>query len=415
MKLSTILFAFACSAFCNLLHGQCDDRYRNFLFQDFVKTADVHYGSNINMEGNMEELMMDVYVPEGDVATDRAVIIICHGGYFLAGDKAASDVVPMCQDFAKMGYVVASINYRMGVAFTPPLEGPYGLAVARAVQDLRAAIRWFRKDATEGGNQYGIDPNQIYAGGASAGGFMTLHHAFMDEEEIPDFMDMTAEGLEGGLEGQSGNPGYSSDVNAIFSVSGALGDSAWIDVSDTTPVCLFHGDNDGTVTFDSDMFVLFGIMDVTEIDGSNSLHQKLDELGLQHCFEVNEGLGHVPYQGNPAVYDTTISIISNFLSHFICGADWDCGYREITTGVSENENSDFNLYPNPANQSFIILQSVRGPASKCTVMDATGRTVLQLQNSNITEVNIENLAAGCYQVLLEGNDWREVSKLIVEK
>lgn len=401
-------------ALFNTTNAQCEDRYRNFLFADFVKTSDINYGHNINLDGDDEQLMMDVYVPEGDVATDRAVIIICHGGYFLGGDKALTDVVPFCEDFAKMGYVVASINYRLGVAIQPPLEGPYSQAVARAVQDLRAAIRWFRKDAAEGGNQYGIDPNQIYAGGDSAGGFMALHLAFLDENEIPSFMDMSAEGLEGGLEGESGNPGYSSEVNAVFSVSGALGDSAWVDINDTTPVCMFHGDADGTVTFDSDMFVLFGIVDVTEIDGSNSIHQKLDELGIEHCFEINEGGGHVPYQGNSAVYDTTLSIISNFLSHFICGADWDCSFREITTGINELDVKDITLFPNPAKDTFRIVADKHPAINYCELLDASGRVVKSMALQGTTEIDISDLSKGIYSVRLSGDDWQQTMKLVVE-
>ncbi len=412
--MKSLLLPIAMLAIFNYSTAQCGDRYRNFMFDEFVKTSDINYGHNINMDGADEQLMMDVYVPEGDVETNRAVIIICHGGFFLAGDKAAIDVVPMCEDFAKMGYVVASINYRLGVPLTPPLNAPYSQAVARAVQDLRAAIRWFRKDADLGGNQYGIDPAQIYVGGDSAGGFMALHLAFLDEEEIPSFMDMSIAGLEGGLEGESGNPGYSSEVGGIFSVSGALGDSSWVDINDTIPVCLFHGTADNTVTFNSDMFVLFGLVDVTEIDGSNSIHQKLDELSLEHCFEINEGSGHVPYQSGAAIYDTTISIISNFLSHYICGADWDCSYREITTGISELDTQEITIYPNPTSHSFRIVADKHLDINYCQLLDASGRIVKNIALKGTADIDISDLGAGFYCVKLTGDDWQKIIRLVVE-
>ena len=88
---------------------------------------------------------------------------------------------------------------------------------------------------------------------------MALHLAYMDENEIPSWLDMSIPGLEGGLEGESGNPGYSSEVSGILPVSGAMGDSDWIDAGDTTPACMFHGDADLTVTIDSATFVLFGL------------------------------------------------------------------------------------------------------------------------------------------------------------
>ena len=35
-------------------------------------------------------------------------------------------------------------------------------------------------------------------------------------------IDVTEAGLEGGLEGASGNPGYSSEVQGVFNIAGAL-------------------------------------------------------------------------------------------------------------------------------------------------------------------------------------------------
>ena len=39
---------------------------------------------------------MDVYVPDGDTYTNRPLIVFCHGGSFMNGDKEDSD----CVDFA---------------------------------------------------------------------------------------------------------------------------------------------------------------------------------------------------------------------------------------------------------------------------------------------------------------------------
>jgi hypothetical protein len=241
------------------------------------------------------------------------------------------------------------------------------------VQDLRAAIRWFRKDAAESGNTYRIDPEKVFTGGASAGGFMALHTAYMDENEIPSWLDMSISGLEGGLEGNSGNPGYSSDVQGIIPISGALGDSDWIDPTDTTPACVFHGDADQTVTIDSATFVLFGLINVTTIEGSNYCVDQMDLMLIEHCYHITSGGGHVPYLGNDAVYDTTMSIMSNFLSHLVCDIPLDCDYRELSTGVEETANAALVVYPNPGNGSF-QLAGLIGPAW-VEVYDAMGRRV----------------------------------------
>ncbi|MDZ4821906.1 MAG: T9SS type A sorting domain-containing protein [Flavobacteriales bacterium] len=422
--LSALVFV---SVFFSVCKAQCDgNRYRNFIFSDFTKSADVVYGENINKDGVLELLTLDVYRPQGDISTERALIIISHGGFFLGGDKAGADVVPFCEDFAKMGYTVASINYRLGIEVENPLNEPYGLTVVRAVQDLRAAIRWFRQDAEDGANQFGIDPSEIYSGGVSAGGFMAIHLAYMDEDEIPEWIDMTAEGLEGGLEGESGNPGYPSDVNAIFSISGAIGDSAWIDAGEL-PACLFHGDNDQTVPFDSDTFFLFGFVEVTELDGSNSIDQKMDQVDIEHCFEVNEGYGHVPHQGNAAVYDTTLSIISNFLSHYICDIELDCSYRELEVGVGESQKratSEVKIWPNPANDKLRVERSEipqggvenRGGVESFCIRDISGRIVLHRKtNRNSSEIDVSNLSSGMYLFEVEfSNGKMETQKLVIE-
>ena len=89
--------------------------------------------------------------------TERPLIIWAHGGSFVAGSKTGTDVVPLAEDFAKMGYVTASISYRLGMENTP-LPGPDSVdateTVIRAVHDGRAAVRFFRKDYVENGNTY---------------------------------------------------------------------------------------------------------------------------------------------------------------------------------------------------------------------------------------------------------------------
>ena len=114
-----------------------------------------------------------------------------------------------------MGYVVASITYRLGIPINFELEESLTEAVWRATHDAKAAVRYFRADAA-GNNTYRIDPEEIYMGGSSAGGFIALHHAYLDEEsEIPALINQTEAGMGGGLEGESGNAGFSSAVKGI--------------------------------------------------------------------------------------------------------------------------------------------------------------------------------------------------------
>jgi hypothetical protein len=340
---------------------------------------------------------------------DRPVVIMCHGGYFLSGDKAAPDMLPLCTDLARMGYVVASINYRVGIPFGAQLEVPYGQALLRAIQDVRAAIRWFRKNADTEGNTYRINPEQIFVGGASAGGFMALHLAYMDENEIPSWLDMTIPGLEGGLEGESGNPGYSSEVAGILPVSGAMGDSDWIDAGDTTPACMFHGDADLTVTIDSATFVLFGLINVTTIEGSNYIADRMDEVGVEHCYHVTPGGGHVPYLGNPTEYDYTLSLMSGFLHGLVCNETFDCTYHEILSGTSEiADYEQLNVYPNPADNMIFIPHATGQTVSALFTLD--GRKVADITG---TSFNTSTLTEGVYVLHSAGKEGLGVTDRVI--
>ena len=101
---------------------------------------------------------LDIYWPaEGN--GPFPVILSVHGGAFMGGDKRDDQVTPMLAGLQR-GYAVVAINYRMsGEAAFPAL-----------VQDIKAAIRWVRANATK----FLLDPARIAAWGGSAGGYLAL-------------------------------------------------------------------------------------------------------------------------------------------------------------------------------------------------------------------------------------------------
>ncbi len=388
------------SLLATLTQAQCDGsgRYYQRVFSEFSVTNNVVYGSNLDYTGASEELTLDVYQPSEDNMIERPLVIMCHGGSFVSGSKNGPDVVPFCQDMAKMGYVVASINYRLGFGIAN-LEANATQAVMRATQDLKAAIRYFRKSIEMDGNPYLISSNQFYAAGVSAGGFMALHHAYLDEtNEIPSFLDMSGIGLDGGLEGNTGNPGYSSSVNAIINICGALGDSAWIHSGDE-PACHFHGPNDQTVPYGSTTLNLFGFP-VTQVDGSSSLHERMNQIGVENCFEIYEDQDHVPHLGSPAIYDTTLSIMTQFLAKQICQYNFNCEYNPIVTYLDERNSEQLDLFPNPAHD-YIQVFNLSQP-TRFKIYNAQGqwiKTTDLIQNGE--NISIENLPSGIYHLTNE--------------
>lgn len=397
-------------------YAQCDgDRYFNQIFNDFYVTSNIQYGSNLDLNVENVNLLLDVYRPYGDTHFERPLVIMVHGGSFVGGSKIGDDVVPLARDLAKMGYVVASINYRLGLPFSVDLEQPATQAVIRGYHDAKAAVRFFRMSVVEENNTYGIDEDQIYMVGVSAGGFVTLHNAYLtDEAQIPAAVDQTLPGLGGGIEGESGNPGFSSQLQGIVNIAGAMGDADWMQ-EDGIPVLSFHGNQDATVPYGTAMLQLFGLIDVTVVDGSATVHERAEELGVTNCFIPHFGAGHVPHVANPTYYDTTRAITANFLGHLVCpDQPLDCEYRDVTLDIANVEKNELSVYPNPARETVTVALPGAGQAF-IEFYDIQGRFVADNRmNGDLQVINVGHLPRGAYIVRVVSERAVETRRIILE-
>jgi acetyl esterase/lipase len=412
-KIYLTLFSIALIVASTSANAQCaGGRYFNYIFPgNPIVTSNINYGSNVKVDGATQQLMLDVYQPNGDTASNRPLVIVAHGGSFIGGSKTGTDVVPICKDLAKLGYVAVSIEYRLGMnglPFPGPDSSDATESVMRGVHDGRAAVRYFRKLASvDSTNIYRIDPNNIFFAGVSAGGFIALQMAYLDQvSEIPSFIDMVGQaGLTGGLEGNSGNPGYSSEVKAIVNICGALGDTAWMKPGDE-PVLSFHGTNDATVPYGSNTISLLGLFPLLKVHGSYSVSAQANKLGLLSCFEIYEGQDHVPATSNAAYYDTTITMTKDFLYHFVCGAPLTCvNNAQSPSSIKEStlKTMVWSIYPNPANNNLMInLSKFESQKLSITIFNSLGQDVLTLNNLQAKQQNIDitNLSSGLYQVIV---------------
>ncbi len=375
-------------------------RYDQEIFPAVDATNDVTYGANINSGGTNEVLTMDIYQPVGDTVLFRPLIVWVHGGSFLSGTKNDVDVVALANHFAKRGYVCASINYRLGIPF-PMNEESATKAVYRATQDMKAAIRYFRKDATTT-NDYKIDPELIFGGGSSAGAFTALHLAYLNEiSEIPAVIDTT---LMGNIEGESGNPGYSSTVNAVINLCGALGHKTYM-VPGDVPLVSMHGTDDQTVPYATDTIVLLGLFPIMEVDGSFSIHQYANTIAVVNEMYTYYGSGHVPFVSSAAYMDTTVRFVSNFLYNYLSCTPRDPNPLPNTFGTTDiavrgNFNNAIKVYPNPANE-FVVVESEFSLVN-FQLFDISGRLVRSengFQDKRIV-IRQDGLSAGIYVVAL---------------
>ena len=115
-----------------------------------------------------EDLNMDLYYPNEPTPLARPLLVLIHGGAFYNGDKQSVGFPEMGQHFAQRGFVVASINYRLGFR---PTGKSIDRAGYRAVQDAHAALRFLISRADE----FQIDTNNIFVAGTSAGAITALN------------------------------------------------------------------------------------------------------------------------------------------------------------------------------------------------------------------------------------------------
>jgi predicted esterase len=234
------------------------------------------------------ELDMDIYYPKEPVTQSRRpLLLLIHGGAFYNGDKQDLGYPEMGHYFAERGYVVASMNYRLGFK---PMAPDVDRAGYRAVQDAYAAVCYLMENADE----FGIDTTMIFAAGTSAGAITALNLAFMQEKNRPEstrkdgfkgwvstatetLVDWFDKGLHaiGNLFDQDWNIngenfckslGLDSDLGPINSVSGsndrpfkikavvnmwgAVHNLSMLKNSPETSILSFHGDADRIVPYD---------------------------------------------------------------------------------------------------------------------------------------------------------------------
>ena len=371
-------------------------RYDTEVFQSVQKTTDIIYGSNTSPGGSVTTLMLDVYEPAGDTIAERPLIIWAHGGSFIGGTKSNGDVVSLCEHFAKRGYVCVSIDYRLGFSIFPPDAAAAAQTIFRAVQDMKAAVRFFRKDAATN-NNFHVNPDIIFGGGSSAGAFTALQLAYLDQpSEIPAGIDTM---LIGGLEGSSGNEGYSSNINAVIDLCGALGDKTWIHQNDV-PFVAMHGNLDATVPYKSDTIYLLGSFPITKVDGSFSISEYANTIGLHNELYTFFGADHIPYVLNISYMDTTVRFVSNFLYNYLgcTPSDPTPFANTFPTGINSVLNeSVISIYPNPGNGIFRINFSTNEKKMQLSIFEISGKKLKEFYFlENNPTINLSEFASGIY-------------------
>jgi acetyl esterase/lipase len=168
------------------------DRYLKRVFNDIQFTNGIQYGDlKKNAFGRDFRLDTDMYEPLNDTLSERAVIIMIHGGGHIdipILTRKSPDVGALAADLARRGYVVFSPTYRLIDlrALNGPLDSIYTNQLFHSILDLNDLFCYLR-DSYENGNPLKIDLNKVFMGGVSSGAIITTHSILMtDTTELRD-------------------------------------------------------------------------------------------------------------------------------------------------------------------------------------------------------------------------------------
>lgn len=383
-KLIPILLLFL-STYAYSQNELCDgERFIDDVFLETTVTAGIKYGENTEINGTFKELFLDVYEPLDDPAESRPLIMVAFGGSFISGAK--EDVAALCESFARKGYVAVAIDYRLydGPLFPVPNAIQMQEVVIKAVSDMKGAIRYMKHDAATN-NIFKIDPSMVFTSGISAGSIAACHAAVLDSTDIFDENLQAIIEANGGIEGNTNDLVYDTEVQGYVNYSGGLADASWIDENDP-PFHSVHDEFDPIVPYGEGYASVFGI-DIIYMEGAKIMHEIANELGVSNKLRTFEGSEeHVGYFfSTEEITASVINESAQFLSNIICGTP---------SATEENALVNATIFPNPA--SDVLTIGKNGEFYDVNVYNTFGQRTISKNNTR--QIDVSNLPIGTYNI-----------------
>ncbi|MFT6850816.1 MAG: hypothetical protein ACJATA_001632 [Sphingobacteriales bacterium] len=442
MKTSILTLILIGMFWSNSTFSQCfGDRFKSQVFETFIIDSNVVYGTNFTYDvqqgqtgTSTMDLEMDIYTPPlSDTMTNRPMLLFIHGGSFIENNRKSAEILYMCETFAKHGYVTATMSYRLGIE--APIDSVNALRMAyRAIQDGKAAVRFLRSKAEE----YGIDPERIFAGGTSAGAILGLNIAYLNKtEELPSYVDTSEHSVTNpkGLDGLLGKTNelyeYSSKIQGIINLCGATLSKSWMDDADANiPVISMHGDIDGTVPYATDIIYFQGIP-LLSVEGSYSIDKYAKEKGINSKFRTWCNTDHVPYyylSSDSIAFeymDSVMSFLNKHMYQEFLGCDEIEGLEENRPCIDGPPPADTTTNTYIANAVFVKIQLTPNPASNIISWGDESLKIISAEAINLmgksflleTEsqgAKISHLPSGIYIFKLTTEKGTRLSKFIRE-
>jgi dienelactone hydrolase len=366
----------------DLLYGKAKGYWTHSPYSDepYITTLSKGLVKAFN-DPELLDLKMDVYYPKTDLFKNRPLVMLIHGGAFYIGSKESACEKALATSLAKRGYLVASIDYRLGFKLTP---SDIELSAYRAIQDANAALRFLAHNA----QGLGIDPSQVYIGGTSAGAVASLNTAFMKNDERPKRI------LEAGLAGKLGKIEESGNkytetfaIKAVINMWGAVSDINIIDRDENIAVLSIHGTADDIVPFENDYpfrnSLMINRLVMDKMYGSKPIHDRLQILGIRNKLVSLDGLGHEPELATYNTLNNWMDTISTHVSRFL----YEETAPEVTLPSSQltiSEHADLKSFYFEVNNGLLVQISATGGVK--TKADPTDSSVIWFKDAEKKEL-----------------------------
>ncbi len=263
---------------------------------------------DLNYNGDTDENhLCDLYYPRGALKEKLPVIMEVHGGGFLSGTKLINEGHGLY--YASRGYKVVNINW------TCLPEADF----VGAIRELFQALHWIEDNA----ERYAFDPEKLFISGDSAGGFLVLlTAAVQNSAELQSYFNVAP--VKKGIRGVAASCPC-ADVRRML----ASGEPVWkliCRLAFQDPVYrsedyLHHVSAPDTFLL-SDYPKVF--LSTTPTDGllyndTLAIHQMLYRLGIDHVYKEYRSRGnkldHVFNVLFPQ-YEESIEANEDFLAYF---------------------------------------------------------------------------------------------------
>lgn len=245
-----------------------------------------------------EELKMDFYEPQSS-RSDRILVLYMFGGGFVTGQRDDSSSMNAVRALLKEGYVVASIDYRLGLRTVNPdtarvryMSDYFGRAIDWAVEDCAAAVAYLYHHSKE----LNLDPTKFVLTGSSAGAISVLQ---MDYCRANSFAPAAA--LPEGFKPLAVIP-YAGAIccpNKLFAYA-----------TPPAPTCLFHGTWDRIVNYNR-----FRAGLSNSLNGANRVAKLFAKKNFPYWFFRVQDRGHDVANYLPI----TTEIFTSFVEHALAG------------------------------------------------------------------------------------------------